>query len=306
MAQFPRRDYSGPPRRDRKPKAEEPSPARQRGGPAASPAPRVRLAMPEAPAAATAWQAQAGWYDRLHGEAGDSLYQQVLLPAVLRRLGAGVGASVLDVGCGQGVLGRALAHLRVGSLGVDASPALVEAAKSRAGKLERHVVGDARHLGDVLAGETFDHAALVMVLQDLDLLAPVLAGTAAAVKPGGRVVIAMTHPCFRQPKRSSWVWADDERLQYRRIEGYLSEYQTRIATHPGAAPGSAEAAQETLSTHRPLSAYIEACGAARLGIVGCDELTNPRRGTRGHRFAAEDRAAKEIPLFMVLTAVRMG
>ena len=281
MAAFPRRDYSGPPRRGRTPA-------------------QTGVAAP------TAWQAQASWYDRLHGEGGDDLYQQVLLPAVLRRLGAKTGSTVLDVGCGQGVLGRALAHLRVGSLGVDASPALIAAAQARSGKLERHVVGDARALGAVLGAERFDHAALLMMVQDLDPLIPVLAGTAAAVKAKGRVVIAMTHPCFRQPKRSAWSWDEQERIQYRRIDGYLSEYQTRIATHPGAAKGSAEAAQDTVSTHRPLSVYIEACAAAGLAIIGCDELTNPRRGTRGDRFAAEDRAAKEIPLFLVLTAMRLG
>lgn len=292
MAQFPRRDYSGPPRRNRSPRPAGAAPA--------------RAGVPDTPASATAWQAQAGWYDRLQGDGGDQLYQQVLLPSVLRRLAAPPGSRVLDVGCGQGVLGRALAQLKVESVGIDASPALIEAAQKRAGRLERHRVGDARRIGDAVAGERFDHAALVMVLQDLDALAPVLSGTAAAVKPGGRVVIAMTHPCFRQPKRSSWSWDDDARIQYRRIDGYLSEYQSRIATHPGAAPGTAEAEQATLSTHRPLSAYLDACGQAGLGVVGCDELCNPRRGTRGQRFAAEDRAAKEIPLFLVLTAVRLG
>ena len=108
-----------------------------------------------------------------------------------------------------------------------------------------------------------------------------------------------------QPKRSSWGWDDDQRQQYRRIDGYLSLYQTRIATHPGAQSGTPEAALQTISTHRPLSAYIEACGSAGLGIVGCEELTNPRRGTKGTRFAAEDLAAREIPLFLILTAVRL-
>lgn len=306
MAQFPRRDYSGPPRRTRttQPPAGAVARPRRPAAPAAPPAAAPEA--PAAPAASTAWQAQAGWYDRLQGDGGDELYQQVLLPAVLRRLGAKVGATVLDVGCGQGVLGRALAHLRVDSLGVDASPALVEAARRRAGPHERHEVGDARRLADVVGAQRFDHAALLMVLQDMDPLTEVLTGTAAAVKPGGRVVIALTHPCFRQPKRSAWSWDENERIQYRRIDGYLSEYQVRIQTHPGAAAGTAEAGQNTLSTHRPLSVYIEACGAAGLAITGCDELTNPRRGTRGHRFAAEDRAAREIPLFLVLTAVRLG
>lgn len=282
MAQFPRRDYSGPPRK-----------------PAAVPAASA------APAAHTAWEGQAGWYDQHQGQGGADLYQSVLLPAVLRRLATKKGQRVLDVGSGQGVLGRALAHLGVDAVGVEASPGLLAAAQQRAGPHEKYVLGDARDLAAVLPGQAFDHAAALMVLQDLEPILPVMQGVARLLVPGGRFVIALTHPCFRQPKRSAWGWDDDRRQQYRRIDGYLSTYQTRIATHPGALPGTPEAALQTVSTHRPLSAYIEACGAAGLGLVGCEEPTNPRRGTKGARFAAEDLAAKEIPLFLILTAVRL-
>jgi ubiquinone/menaquinone biosynthesis C-methylase UbiE len=277
MAQFPRRDYSGPPR---KPPTSD-------------------------PAAPSAWEGQAGWYDQYQGQAGADLYQSVLLPAVLRRLGVKKGQRVLDVGSGQGVLSRAVAHLGAEAVGVEASPTLLAAAQQRAGAHEHYLLGDARDLAAVLAGQVFDHAAALMVLQDLDPIAPVMQGVARLLVPGGRFVIAMTHPCFRQPKRSSWGWDDDQRQQYRRIDGYMSLYQSRIATHPGAQPGSPEAALQTVSTHRPLSVYIEALGAAGLGITGCEELCNPRRGTKGTRFAAEDLAAKEIPLFLVLTAVRL-
>ena len=280
MAHFPRRDYSGPPRRQ-----------------PVAPAP--------APAAPTAWEGQAGWYDQHQGQGGADLYQSVLLPAVLKRLATKKGQRVLDVGSGQGVLGRALAHLGVDAVGVEASPSLVAAAQGRAGAHERYVLGDARALPELLPGQAFGHACALMVLQDLDPVAPVMAGVSRLLMPGGKFVFALTHPCFRQPKRSSWGWDEDRRQQYRRIDGYLSPYQTRIATHPGAAPGTPEAALQTISTHRPLSVYLEACGAAGLGVVGCEELCNPRRGTKGHRFAAEDLAAKEIPLFLVLTAVRL-
>ena len=278
MSQFPRRDYSGPPRK--------------------------QPALPE-PAANTAWEGQAGWYDQHQGQGGADLYQSVLLPAVLKRLAARKGQRVLDVGSGQGVLCRALAHLTVDAVGVEASPSLIAAAQQRAGPHERYVLGDVRDLAAVLPGQAFDHAAALMVLQDLDPIAPVMAGVARMLAPGGRFVFALTHPCFRQPKRSAWGWDDDRRQQYRRIDGYLSTYQTRIATHPGALPGTPEASLQTISTHRPLSAYIEACGAAGLGVAGCDELTNPRRGTKGTRFIVEDLAAKEIPLFLVMTAVRL-
>ncbi len=270
-------------------------------------APRVKSAesAPE-PAAGTSWERQAGWYDQLQGEGGGDFYSRLILPAVLRQLDARPGQRVLDICCGQGVVGRALAAHQVSSVGVDASPSLVEAAKGRAGAFERHLVGDCRELGAALAAggvsTAFDHATLVMALQDLDPIAPVLAGAAAAIKPGGRVVMAMTHPGFRIPRRSSWGFDDDNGIQYRRIDGYMSPTVVPIKTHPGRPADPSR----TTSFHRPLSAYLSACGAAGLGVVAAEELCSHRRGTKGPRFGAEDRAAREFPLFIVLAALRIA
>lgn len=291
-ADFPRRDYRPRPR-----KRDHPVEAAAEAPAAAGPR-RVAAA----PAADTAWEAGASWYDQVVGADGDDFYQRLLLPAVLARLAAKPGQRVLDVACGNGVLGRALAAAQVASTGIDASPALIEAARRRAGPLEQHLVGDARRLDAVLPGLVVDHAALVMCLQDLDPVAPVLAGVARAVHPGGRVVMALSHPCFRIPRRSSWGWDAEQMGQYRRLDGYLSPFAVPIRLHPGQVADTTS----TRSFHRPLSAYLEACGTAGLGVVGCDELCSHRRGTRGRRSAAEERALSEFPLFLVLTAVRVG
>lgn len=257
------------------------------------------------PAAATAWDPQAQWYDQHQGGGGDDFYTVLILPTVLRRLAATKGQRVLDVASGQGVLGRALAHLGIASLGVDASPALVEAAIKRSGPLERHLVGDARELIKALGGERFDHAAIIMALQDLDPIAPVFTGIARHIPAGGRLVMVLSHPAFRIPKRSSWEWDEEERIQYRRLDSYYSAFASRLRTHPGAAAGTTDAKQETLSFHRPLSAYFNAIGEAGFAVIAADELCSHRRGTNGPRFAAEDRSAIEFPVFLALTAVRL-
>jgi SAM-dependent methyltransferase len=300
----PRRRFGGQP-------AEESRPARPRNpsAPVADTARdanrgRLRAALPgepPTPAADTAWEANAAWYDQLIGEDGDDFYKRLILPAVEARLGAAPGSRVLDLACGNGVLGRVLAARGVQVTGLDASPALIAAATGRAGKGERYVVGDARDPQAVLAGQVFDHAALVMCLQDLDPIAPVLAGAAALVRPGGRLVMVLSHPCFRIPKRSSWGWDEDNRQQYRRIDTYKTMNKVPIRTHPGQEADLTH----TSSFHRPLSTYLDACGTAGWGIVGCDEPVSHRRGTRGARSAAEDLALKEIPLFLVLAAVRL-
>ncbi len=254
-------------------------------------------------AAATAWEQPAQWYDNLVGAEGDDFYQKLILPTILKRLDPKPGQTVLDVACGQGVLGRVLAAKGVKTLGVDASPSLIESAQGRAGPLERHLVGDARRLGEAVpAGTQADHAALVMCLQDLDPIAPVLAGTAALVKPGGRVAMALSHPAFRIPRRSSWEWDEEQGMQYRRLDGYLSPLSVPIKIHPG----KPEDPTRTTSFHRPLSTYLNALGAAGLGVIAADELCSHRRGTKGARSAAEDLSAREFPVFLVLTAVRLG
>ena len=253
-------------------------------------------------AAATAWEQPAQWYDSLVGAEGDDFYQKLILPTVLKRLDPKAGQTVLDVACGQGVLGRVLAAKGVKSLGVDASPSLIESARTRAGPLETHAVGDARKLADAVpAGTQADHAALVMCLQDLDPIGPVLAGTAALMKRGGRVVIALTHPCFRIPRRSLWGWDEEQGMQYRRLDGYLSPLSVPIKIHPG----KPEDPTRTTSFHRPISTYLSALGTAGLGVTAADELCSHRRGTRGIRSAAEDLSAREFPVFLVLTAVRI-
>ncbi len=253
-------------------------------------------------AADTAWERPAAWYDQLIGSGGDDFYRDLILPAVLERLSAKVGQRVLDVCCGQGVLGRVLALQGLKTLGVDASPSLVEAAKGRAGAMEKHLVGDARDLAAALDGlpdnGVCDHAALIMCLQDLDPITPVLRGVKAHVKPGGRVVIVMTHPCFRIPRHSSWGWDEVKDIQFRRLDGYMSEIQVPIKTHPG----MPEDASRTTSFHRPLSTYLSSLGDAGLALIACDELCSHRRGTKGVRYAAEDRSAREFPVFLVLTA----
>jgi SAM-dependent methyltransferase len=252
------------------------------------------------PAAPTAWEKQAAWYDQYQGHEGDDFYQRLILPAVLRQLAVIPGRRVLDVGCGQGVLGRALAERQIASLGIDASPSLIEAAQRRSGPLEQYRLGDVRTLETVLVNEHFAAASAVLCLQDLDPLEPVFAGVAEAVEPGGRFVMVMTHPCFRIPKRSGWGWDERDGLQFRRVEAYQSPLRLPIVTHPGQPTDGAS----TSSFHRPIAMYLNALGASGFGVVACEELCSHRRGTRGPRFLAEDRAAKEIPQFMVLTALR--
>ncbi len=253
------------------------------------------------PGPPSGWDHVAAWYDRLVGEEGSDYHRRVILPAAVRLLVPHSGESFIDVCCGQGVLCRALLEREAGRvLGVDASARLIDAAirHGRRDPRAHYVVRDAAKLGE-LADGTFDAAACIMALQDLAELEAAIAGMAAALRPGGRLVMVMMHPCFRVPRQSEWGWDEAKKTQYRRIDRYATPMQVPIATHPGSDPGV-----KTVFHHRPLAAYLNALASAGLCLDTCEELLTHRSPPPGPRHEGLTRSMSEIPVFLALRAVK--
>ena len=243
----------------------------------------------------TGWDDQADWYDAHLGDEGDDLYRAVVLPLVLRQLDLKPGMRVLDCACGQGVVARMLARQGVKVTGVDASEALIAAARRRDCSGIDYRVGDARELRAAIGKRRFERACIVLALQDIDELHTVAEQLALMLEPGGLLVAVLTHPCFRVPQHSDWL-TDAQGRRGRWIDHYASEIELAITTHPGM-PDSAE----SRSWHRPLASYIDAFGAAGFGLIRCEEPMSPRRGEHPE----EQRSAAEIPLFIGLTWQRL-
>ena len=249
------------------------------------------------------WDPVAAWYDKLVGEAGSDYHRQVILPAALRLLEPRPGESVIDVCCGQGVLAKKLLDLGVGRItAVDASPRLLEAAQSRHGKDPRiaWVLADVCQPGAWADGS---HAAVacVMAVHDVADVAALFSNISRALKPGGRAVLVMMHPCFRIPRQSHWGWDADRKIQFRRIDSYASPLEIPITTHPGKTTG-----EVTQFHHRPLAELLTALGQAGLAVTACEELYSHRRSQATGPFSkAEHRAAREFPLFLALRGVRV-
>jgi SAM-dependent methyltransferase len=258
---------------------------------------------PQAGSTRTAWDEQAAWYEQRHGDEGDDFHREVILPAVVRALGTpDEGQTVLDLGCGTGVSSRFLVDAGWRVHGIDASEAQLEHARKRASMLESYQAADLTARPQLPEGLAADHAVAVLSLQDCDPLDAVLQFTAAVIPPGGSLTIILTHPCFRVPKHATWGWDEERQLQYRRVDAYLTPKSLPIRTHPGRGGQSAI----SHSFHRPLQAYLNALGAAGWGVTGSEELCSHRRGTQGVRAAAEDRACREIPVFLLLQAQRFA
>ena len=249
----------------------------------------------------TSWEHVAAWYDKLTGDGGADYHRHLLIPAALRLLNVQPGQKVLDLCCGQGVLARALAEGGAGQVvGVDLSPALIQAARARGGgEALKYMVADARALG-ALADGSFDAGACLMAVHDVDDAGALFGNLAAALRPGARAVLVMMHPCFRIPRQSHWGWDDQLKTQYRRIDRYASQIAIPIATHPGAKPG-----EHTMFFHRPLATYLSLLASAGLAVTGGEELLSHHRSEPGGRSRAENRARGEFPIFLALQLLKL-
>jgi ubiquinone/menaquinone biosynthesis C-methylase UbiE len=255
-------------------------------------------AAPQKPGARTDWgdPTVAEWYDRLVGDAGSEFHQRIVLPGVLRLLEASAGSRVLDVACGQGVLCRMLRERGIEVTGLDAAEALIRAARERGPNDIRYQVADARELS-FLRESHFDAAACMLAIQNIHPIAPLCAGVSRALKPAGRFMIVMMHPCFRGPKETSWGWDEQKRVQFRRVDRYLLPRKSPIVAHPGREPDV-----YTWTFHKPLESYIKALRNADLLIDALEEWPSHKTSDSGPRAPAENTARKEIPMFLALRA----
>lgn len=246
----------------------------------------------------TSWESVADWYTAWVGEEGGRHHRKVTIPAVMDLLEPQPGEEIIDIGAGPGVLAPAIAEAGAHYTGVDASRTMLNFARKHHGRYGRFVLADACRLpaSPELRPGAFDAAVFLLSIQDIDPLPSALDAMAWALRGGGRVVILMTHPCFRVPRLSGWGWDDQRNLQYRRVDRYLTPLPVPMKT----AGNNQEAA--TVRFHRPLQAYINGLAACGFVIDCMREIATYKTNAEGPNRKAEDFATQEIPVFLALRA----
>jgi SAM-dependent methyltransferase len=248
-------------------------------------------------AAATAWDPVADWYAGWVGEQGSEHHRRLAIPAVLDLLKPLSGEQILDLGAGSGVLAPTIAAAGAHYTGVDASLRLLSYARQRHGRSGRFLLGDATRLPALreLDAGSFDGVVFMLSVQDMNPLDAVFASAAWALRRGGRLVLLITHPCFRVPRQSGWGWDETRKLRYRRIDRYLTPLAVPMKTY-----NSGRGA--TRSYHRPLEAYVNGLAACGLRIDQFREIPTYQVAPDGARARAENLAHREIPLFLGIRA----
>ena len=243
----------------------------------------------------TSWQKSAQWYDTVVGDLGSYYHQQIILPGVIRLLELQNTSSLLDIGCGQGVLSSRIPN-EVSYLGLDSARALLTIAKARH-KGRAFQYADSTKPLPIPAQKLFTHATIILALQNMADPEKVLLNIKPHLAPDAKLVIVLNHPCFRIPRESSWGFDEASKLQYRRINCYMSEQNIPIFTNPGQT-----ASETTVSFHHPLSAYFAFLQKAGLMVQSLEEWCSDKM-SEGKAARWENRARKEFPLFMAIKAV---
>jgi SAM-dependent methyltransferase len=115
----------------------------------------------------------------------------------LDAIGPAGGLNILDAGCGEGYLSRALAQAGANTIGVDARADLVKPAQeiaAEAGLPIDYYVGTVDNLP--IGDGQCDVVVCNHLLNDLQDLATPLREFARVTREGGKLVILMLHPCF--------------------------------------------------------------------------------------------------------------
>lgn len=246
----------------------------------------------------TSWQQSSQWYHSLVGSDGHYYHEHVVLPGVKRLLALEQHHSLVDLGCGQGILARQIPIIDT-YVGIDAAASLIASApKKLPHHLSRFLVKDVtKPLTNI--NETFSHAVIMLALQNMAHPEGAIANAAKLLAPQGTLVLVINHPCFRIPRQSGWGIDEKTKLQHRWINRYLSPLKIPITTNP-----SQRHSATTWSFHLPLSAYTEMLSNHGFVINLLEEWTSDKESV-GKAAKMENRARSEFPLFLALKATKL-
>ena len=247
---------------------------------------------------AEAWESLAAWYDEKQGDEGDLWHRTLIDPALLRVVGPVAGLRVLDLACGNGYLARRFARMGAGVTGADASASIIERARRREAKVP---LGIAYHIADtarleMLEDARFDVVVCNMALMDIEDAAGAIGETGRVLRPGGRFVASLSHPCFDIPNASAWVVerTDFTTTTWRKVSRYCGIFEGSVPWSVG--PNEF---MHTPVYHRPLSWYVRALRAAGFVILGLEEPEPTEEFLAG---APQGQWIAQIPLHCVIEA----
>jgi 2-polyprenyl-3-methyl-5-hydroxy-6-metoxy-1,4-benzoquinol methylase len=217
------------------------------------------------------WNDNARWWDARMKE-GNDWHQRLIAPAVQRLLDIHTGDDVVDLACGNGLVARALAQRGARVLACDFSAEFLECARARSqeyGDLIGYRLIDLtdRNQLATLGDAQFDAAVCNMAIMDMASITPLLDGVSRLLRPNGRFVFSILHPCFNTSGTKLIAERDDSDRHVK----YAVQVNRYLSLAPELGVGITGQPSRHYYFHRPLSVLLSACFAAGFVLDAFEE-----------------------------------
>lgn len=214
-------------------------------------------------------------------------------PATFKLIGNIKGLNVLDLCCGEGHNTRILAKKGAKITGIDLSPKQIELAKQveRKEKLGiEYMVMDAACL-KAFPDNSFDLVTCFMALQDIENYRQAVSETSTVLKPNGRFIFSIPHPCFEK------ITVNGKTVNA--ADAYFGETKFPINWNMK----RLSIPFRTISFHRTLTDYFDAINKSPLRVFRLVEPRFPEKAYRMHHHATE---AFTKPSSIIIEAVKIS
>ena len=256
--------------------------------------------------AKSAWETNAAFWDERMGE-GNDFFNILLWPAVEKLLRPAPGERLLDIACGNGLTSRRLANAETSVTAFDGSAAMIALARERPGpsNIDYRVIDvtDREALLGLGAG-AFDGGLCNMALMDIADIDPLMSALAALLRPNGRFVFSVLHPCFNNPATIQMGELEEDQMAPWSPRYYGQDPTLCHALHAG---GRGDGRPASAASLLP-SAVKLAFGAGADGLVldGFEERAFPPENAGGASPFSWNGHFSEIPAALIVRLRRPG
>ncbi len=248
------------------------------------------------------WNQNATFWDERMGE-GNQFQQFLVGPTSERLLDLHPGEQVIEIACGNGIFAKRMAQLGASVTAADFSEKLIELAKKRNADYVHAIdyrVVDATNEEQLLSlgKQRFDAAVCNMALMDMPAIDPLLSALSKMLKPNGRFVFSLMHPCFNGNMKL--MLEEDDR------DGVLTEvHSVKVSRYltPSTQKGLGIVGQPMPQYYffRPLHQIFNACFKAGFVVNGLEEPAFPASAEGKRWFSWAN--MKEIPPILVVKCI---
>ncbi|AXG74413.1 class I SAM-dependent methyltransferase [Flavobacterium arcticum] len=195
--------------------------------------------------------------DRIEGN--DLSYNEIFLPIIINKINSYDNvADILDFGCGTGELTFEISKQNFNVTGIDISENSIDIAKAFFKRSNLLFLN--KSLSSLSYRSSFDLVVANMSLMDTKEISSNIIQIFDALKPKGKLLVIITHPCFWP---IYWDYFSDDNFKYLEESAITQDYKTRNKVFKGF---------KTTHFHRPISFYVNLFVSANFNILNMQEL----------------------------------